>query len=78
MAGWGLTSPEPTLPERGLVIDVANDPLGGPNILFGGHPARGYGTMGLPRGIRRWEYMLCDEESDELAITDDFVFGLLA
>ncbi|WP_207946791.1 bifunctional 3-(3-hydroxy-phenyl)propionate/3-hydroxycinnamic acid hydroxylase [Actinomadura sp. 7K507] len=67
-----------TLPDRCLVIDVADDPLGTPNAIFGADPARSWATFGLPHGIRRWEFMLDDDEDNELAESDAFVRRLLA
>lgn len=66
-----------TRQQRGLVIDVANDPLGTPHAVFGGDPTRGYATLSLPHGIRRWEFMLLEGESDELATSDEFLHQLL-
>jgi 3-(3-hydroxy-phenyl)propionate hydroxylase len=66
-----------TRQQRGLVIDVANDPLGTPHAVFGGDPTRGYATLSLPHGIRRWEFMLLDGEDDELAHSDEFLHRLL-
>lgn len=67
-----------TRKQRGLVIDVADDPLGTPHAVFGGDPTRGYATLSLPHGIRRWEFMLLDHEGEELVESDEFVHGLLA
>ena len=64
--------------QRGLVIDVADDPLGTPHAVFGGDPSRGWATLALPHGIRRWEFMLHDHEGDDVVDSDDFVHGLLA
>ncbi|MCL2482885.1 MAG: bifunctional 3-(3-hydroxy-phenyl)propionate/3-hydroxycinnamic acid hydroxylase [Propionibacteriaceae bacterium] len=74
----GVDFPGETLPSHGLVIDVANDPLGTPHAVFGGDPKRGYASIALPHGLRRWEFMLKDGETDEMADTDAFVNDLLA
>ena len=66
-----------TRQKRGLVIDVANDPLGTPHAVFGGDPKRGYATLSLPHGIRRWEFMLLDHEDDATVESDEFIHGLL-
>lgn len=63
--------------KRGLVIDVAEDPLGTPHAVFGGDPKRGYATLSLPHGIRRWEFTLMDDEDESLVESDAFVFDLL-
>lgn len=74
----GLKFEGETRSTRGLVIDVANDPIGTPHAVFGGDPSRGYATLSLPHGIRRWEFTLFEGESEELAEDDEFVFALLA
>lgn len=66
-----------TRQQRGLVIDVANDPLGTPHAVFGGDPNRGYATLSLPHGIRRWEFMLLEGEDDALVESDEFLHMLL-
>jgi 3-(3-hydroxy-phenyl)propionate hydroxylase len=66
-----------TRKQRGLVIDVADDPLGTPHAVFGGDPSRGYATLSLPHGIRRWEFMLLDHEREELVESDEFIHELL-
>lgn len=57
---------------RWLVVDIANDPLGTPNIYLGGDPERPYVSLGLPMDIRRFEFMLFENEPDDIA--DDPVF----
>lgn len=74
----GLAFEGETRSTRGLVIDVANDPIGTPHAVFGGDPRRGYATLSLPHGIRRWEFTLFEGESEEVAEDDEFVFSLLA
>jgi 3-(3-hydroxy-phenyl)propionate hydroxylase len=73
----GLSFGGETRQTRGLVIDVANDPIGTPHAVFGADPDRGYATLSLPHGIRRWEFSLFEDEPESLAEDDDFVFGLL-
>lgn len=63
---------------RGLVIDVADDPVGTPHAVFGGDPNRGYATLALPHGIRRWEFTMKEGEDESLADDDAFVHGLLS
>jgi len=63
---------------RWLVVDVANDPLGTPNVWLGADPKRAYVSIGLPQGIRRWEFRLHDHESDELVTTPEWVNAILA
>jgi 3-(3-hydroxy-phenyl)propionate hydroxylase len=64
-------------PTRWLVVDVANDPLGTPNAWLGADPRRPYVSIGLPHGIRRWEFMLFDHEPDGLLNDSEFMAGLL-
>ena len=52
-------------PTRFLVIDVRNDPLGTPNAYLGADPVRPFVSIGLPHGVRRFEYMIFDHETDE-------------
>lgn len=62
---------------RWLVVDIDNDPLGTPNAIFGADPRRPHGSFGLPHGVRRWEFMLHDDEPDSVVNDDEFIFGLL-
>lgn len=62
---------------RWVVIDVNNDPLGLPNVYLGADPARPYVSIGLPHGIRRWEFMLFDDEPSEQVEDPSFVAALL-
>ena len=74
----GIDFPGETRKQRGLVIDVADDPIGNPHAVFGGDPNRAYATLALPHGIRRWEFMMQEHEGEELLENDEFVHGLLA
>ena len=65
-------------PTRFLVIDVNNDPLGPPNAYLGADPVRPWVSIGLPHGVRRFEYMIFDEETDEQVADPLFVHQLLA
>ncbi|WP_183097336.1 bifunctional 3-(3-hydroxy-phenyl)propionate/3-hydroxycinnamic acid hydroxylase MhpA [Nocardioides pelophilus] len=62
---------------RWLVIDVADDPIGVPNVYLGADPRRPYVSIGLPHGIRRWEFMLHDDEPSELVDDPEFKRSLL-
>ncbi|WOQ17813.1 bifunctional 3-(3-hydroxy-phenyl)propionate/3-hydroxycinnamic acid hydroxylase [Raineyella sp. W15-4] len=62
---------------RWVVIDVNNDPLGTPNVYLGADPARPYVSIGLPHAVRRWEFMLFDDEPSEKVEDDAFVAELL-
>ncbi|MDO5500399.1 MAG: FAD-dependent monooxygenase, partial [Propionibacteriaceae bacterium] len=51
--GWmGVDFEGKSPPTRWVVIDVRNDPRGGPNVYLGADPARPYVSIGLPHGIR--------------------------
>ena len=62
---------------RWLVIDVRDDPIGTPNIYLGGDPKRPYVSLGLPQSIRRFEFMLFDDEPDTVADDEAFLLRLL-
>ena len=62
---------------RWVVVDVNNDPLGTPNVYLGADPARPYVSIGLPHAVRRWEFMLFDDEPSEKVEDDAFVAELL-
>lgn len=63
---------------RWLVVDLRHDPLSTPNVYLGADPARPYVSIGLPGAIRRFEWMLFDDESDDLGQDEAFVAALLA
>lgn len=63
---------------RWLVVDVNNDPLGTPNVFLGADPVRPYVSIGLPHAVRRWEFMLLDGETEEMATDPQFVNRMLA
>ncbi|MBY4212542.1 bifunctional 3-(3-hydroxy-phenyl)propionate/3-hydroxycinnamic acid hydroxylase [Rhodococcus fascians] len=63
---------------RWLVVDVNNDPLGIPNVFLGADPQRPYVSIGLPHAVRRWEFMLHDDETEEQVTDPDFVNSLLS
>ena len=65
-------------PTRFLVIDVRNDPLGTPNAYLGADPIRPFVSIGLPHGVRRFEFMIFDQETDEQVADPLFVHQLLA
>ncbi|MFD1210843.1 bifunctional 3-(3-hydroxy-phenyl)propionate/3-hydroxycinnamic acid hydroxylase [Arthrobacter sp. GCM10027362] len=62
---------------RWLVVDVNNDPLGTPNVFLGADPKRPYVSIGLAHAVRRWEFMLFDEETDEQVTDKKFIHRLL-
>lgn len=62
---------------RWLVIDVENDPLATPNAYMGADPSRPYVSIGLPHGIRRFEFMVFEHETDEEVAADAFVHRVM-
>lgn len=63
---------------RWLVVDVNNDPLGTPNVFLGADPERPYVSIGLPHAVRRWEFMLHEDETEAQATDPEFVNKMLA
>ncbi|WP_187688152.1 bifunctional 3-(3-hydroxy-phenyl)propionate/3-hydroxycinnamic acid hydroxylase [Nocardia wallacei] len=74
----GVTFEGTTSPTRWLVVDLASDPLGHPNSEVGADPARPYVSVSIAHGIRRFEFMIHDHESDELAEDPAFVARMVA
>lgn len=62
---------------RWVVVDVENDPIGTPSVYLGADPRRPYVSIGLPQGVRRWEFMLHDDEPTELVDDPAFMHSLL-
>jgi 3-(3-hydroxy-phenyl)propionate hydroxylase len=56
-----------TAPDRFLVVDLANDPVGRPNVDFILHPTRPIVSIALPAQLRRFEFSVEDHE-----IVDEF------
>ena len=50
---------------RWMVIDLRTDPIGSPNVYVGADPARPFVSVSLAHGVRRFEFMLYDDESDD-------------
>jgi 3-(3-hydroxy-phenyl)propionate hydroxylase len=76
--GMDVTFEGRTSPTRWLVIDLRNDPLGTPNAYLGADPERPFVSIGLPHGIRRFEFMVFDHETDEEVADPAFVRAMLA
>ncbi len=74
----GVSFDGTTSETRWLVVDCANDPLGHPNSEVGADPARPYVSISIAHGIRRFEFMIHGDESDEEADSPDFVRRMLA
>ncbi|AGB24803.1 2-polyprenyl-6-methoxyphenol hydroxylase-like oxidoreductase [Mycobacterium sp. JS623] len=74
----GVSFDGTTSATRWLVIDCANDPLGHPNSEVGADPARPYASIAIAHGIRRFEFMIHGDESDEEAEDPVFIRRMLA
>jgi len=74
----GVSFEGTTSSTRWLVVDVANDPLGHPNSEVGADPARPYASISIAHGIRRFEFMIHADETDEQAEDPEFVAAMLA
>jgi 3-(3-hydroxy-phenyl)propionate hydroxylase len=67
-----------TSPTRWVVIDLRNDPLGTPNVTVGADPVRPFVSVSLAHGVRRFEFMIHDDEPDEKVEDPAFLAELLA
>lgn len=61
----GVSFDGKTAPNQWIVVDIANDPLGMPNIYLCADPVRPYVSAALPHGIRRFEFMVMPGETEE-------------
>lgn len=74
----GVSFEGTTSATRWLVVDLANDPLGHPNSEVGADPARPYASISIAHGIRRFEFMIHADETDEQVEQPDFIQRMLA
>ena len=74
----GVSFDGTTSSTRWLVVDIANDPLGHPNSEVGADPERPYASISIAHGIRRFEFMIHADESDEQAEDPAFLTQMLA
>jgi len=74
----GVSFDGTTSSTRWLVVDIANDPLGHPNSEVGADPERPYASISIAHGIRRFEFMIHADESDEQAQDPAFLRQMLA
>lgn len=74
----GVSFEGTTSPTRWLVVDIVNDPLGHPNSEVGADPERPYASISIAHGIRRFEFMIHADESDEQAEDPAFLTRMLA
>ena len=73
----GVSFEGTTSSTRWLVVDVANDPLGHPNSEVGADPERPYASISIAHGIRRFEFMIHADETDEQAEDPAFLTRML-
>lgn len=74
----GVSFDGTTSSTRWLVVDIANDPLGHPNSEVGADPERPYASISIAHGIRRFEFMIHADETDEQAEDPAFLQQMLA
>ena len=74
----GVTFEGTTSATRWLVIDLATDPLGHPNSEVGADPSRPYASISIAHGIRRFEFMIHADETDEQVERPEFIERMLA
>jgi 3-(3-hydroxy-phenyl)propionate hydroxylase len=63
---------------RWVVVDIKNDPIGIPDAYLHCVPARPYVTMALPHGLRRCEFMVLPDETDEALCSPEGTQRLLS
>jgi len=66
-----------TDPNRWIVVDIADDPLGIPNAYLHADPVRPYASIALPHGIRRFEFMLFPGEGEDGEVPRDVLDSML-
>ena len=54
-----------TAPNQWVVVDIKNDPLATPHLDLCADPVRPYVSAAMPHGIRRFEYMVMPNETEE-------------
>jgi 3-(3-hydroxy-phenyl)propionate hydroxylase len=67
-----------TDPNRWIVVDIADDPMGLPNAYMHADPARPYASIALPHGIRRLEFMLFPGEGEDGEVPREVLNSMLA
>ena len=75
--GLGLSFEGVSESTRWLVIDIANDPIGTPNVTFQLDNISPYVELALPHGIRRFEFMVPPGASEAEFESDERVYALL-
>lgn len=74
----GTTFDGTTSSTRWVVVDIGNDPLGSPNSYVGADPSRPFASISIAHGIRRFEFMVMADETDEQVERPEFLHRLLA
>ena len=74
----GVSFEGTTSATRWLVVDLASDPLGHPNSEVGADPRRPYASISIAHGIRRFEFMIHADETDEQVERPEFIARMLA
>lgn len=74
----GVSFEGTTSATRWLVVDLASDPLGHPNSEVGADPHRPYASISIAHGIRRFEFMIHADETDEQVEKPEFIARMLA
>lgn len=54
-----------TAPNQWIVVDIKNDPLATPHLDLCADPVRPYVSAAMPHGIRRFEFMVMQNETEE-------------
>ena len=67
-----------TDPNRWIVVDIADDPIGSPGAYLHADPRRPYASIQLPHGIRRLEFMLFPGEGEDGVVPRDVLNAMLA
>jgi 3-(3-hydroxy-phenyl)propionate hydroxylase len=76
-SGLGISFPGESSPADWLVVDLRNDPVGRPGAFVGADPRRPYVSIGIPHGIRRFEFMVMPGETREVVEQPEFIHGLM-
>jgi 3-(3-hydroxy-phenyl)propionate hydroxylase len=66
-----------THPRKWVVIECDDDPLNAPYTALHCEPQRPYVCLKLPYGLRRWEFMLFEDEDDQEILQPEKVHELL-
>lgn len=74
----GVSFDGTTSSTRWLVVDIATDPLGHPNSEVAADPQRPYASISIAHGIRRFEFMIHADETDEQVQESAFLNRMLA